>query len=167
LLQDYAESLKRDLTRETRIEIAIRHFKWEHAYATDRLKLMFDLLGRTVQSRVPADNLLFIRASKLCVDELDLQYLSIRKARKAVFADDPVGKIQPLGKSLDNWAESWRCDQHVNWTVNEPVLGPWGDPNGDAMLEASYESDWKSDSIDFSEEDMSGDSDSDDEIGGE
>ncbi|PMD58711.1 uncharacterized protein K444DRAFT_415280 [Hyaloscypha bicolor E] len=167
LLQDYAESLKRDLTRETRIEIAIRRLQWEKAYAVDCRKLILEVLDHLVQSRVPADNLWFIRSSKLCVDELDLQYLSIRKARKAVFADDPVGKIQPLGKSLDDWAQPWRSDQHVNWTVNEPDLEPWGGPIRDAMSETSYESDWKSDSIDFSDEDMSGDNDSDDEFGGE
>lgn len=167
LLQDYAESLKRDLTRETRIEIAIRHFQWEQAYAPDMQKFMLEVMGRFVESRKPAHNLLFIRSFKTSVDYFDLQYLSIREARKAVFLDDPVGKILPLGKSLDDWAQPWRCDQHVNWTVNEPDLEPWGGPDRDAMLEAPYESDWTSDSIDFSDEDMSGDSDSDDEFGDE
>jgi hypothetical protein len=167
LLQDYAESLKRDLTRETRIEIAIRHLQWKQAYAADDRKSMLERLGRLVESRKSVDNLLFIRSFKICVNYFDLQYLSIREARKAVFADDPVGKILPLGKSLDDWAQPWRCDQHVNWTANEPDLEPWGGPDRDAMLEAPYESDWTSDSIDFSDEDMSDDSDSDDEFGDE
>ncbi|KAH8790697.1 hypothetical protein BGZ57DRAFT_923210 [Hyaloscypha finlandica] len=167
LLQDYNESLKRDLTRETRIEIAIRHLEWEQAYAADDRKFILERLGGLVESRRSVDNLLFIRYFKHCVDYFDLQYLSVREARKAVFADDPVGKILPLGKCFDDWAQPWRCDQHVNWTVNEPDLGPWGNPNRDAMSEASYESDWTSDSIDFSDEDMSDNSDSDDEFGDE
>ncbi|KAE9373634.1 hypothetical protein N431DRAFT_337959 [Stipitochalara longipes BDJ] len=163
LLEDYAASFQRELSTDIRIQIALRSHEWELAYCTlsweDKLTKLRKLLERGNSS----DDVEFVQLFADCVYEMDEQYLDIRKARKAVFQDDPASTTTIMGMSLDEWAQPWRCDEKINWAVNEPDLGPWEDPNA----ESDYNSDLESmvDSIVYSEEEVSSDSDIEDESG--
>lgn len=62
----------------------------------------------------------FCRLFKLVAQDMDEQYLKIRKARKALFvADNPN---TDRGCELD--AEEWRIDEKIVWDVNEPTMAP-------------------------------------------
>ncbi|KAG4434874.1 hypothetical protein IFR05_009634 [Cadophora sp. M221] len=56
------------------------------------------------------------------VDDMDRQYLAIRKARRELFdADsDLEGDVGCEGFEI----EDWLCDEMVDWGVSEPAMGP-------------------------------------------
>lgn len=154
LLQDYAASLHRDLTPETRIKIALRSHQWQLGYSTQPREKCLETLDRLLGNRTVGDELAFIDTFKSCMDEVNSQYLSIRKTGKAVFEDDPTGTTHYMGTCLDDWAQPWRCDQHIDWRVNEPDFGPDEDPDQEVTSDSSFESDW-----DFDPSDAGGDED--------
>ncbi|KUJ10054.1 uncharacterized protein LY89DRAFT_675549 [Mollisia scopiformis] len=55
---------------------------------------------------------------KQAVQDMDVQYLEIRSARKKLFDHDIVQRL----KNVD--LELWRIDESIDFSVNEPVIGP-------------------------------------------
>lgn len=140
ILRNYSSATSRDLTREIEAQIVLHPRRWELAYTIlPRDKMMAELSQRLEDgdgkgfSSLEALHSLF----KACVDDIGSQFLSIREARKAVFRDDPVGTTKFLGMSLEDWMQPWICDEHVDWTVNEPHIGPDEDPNKPSRSERS------------------------------
>jgi hypothetical protein len=90
LLEDYAQSFVRDVPLATRINIRERQTKFECAYAF----LERETLLKRLSSILANDNLKitgsdeFFELFKLAVDDMDKQYLVIRKARKELFDCD-------------------------------------------------------------------------------
>jgi hypothetical protein len=66
---------------------------------------------------------------------MDRQFFQTRKFRKALFDFDPTND-KDRGCDID--LELWRCDEMVDWTVNEPVLNPHSLPTA-AELEEGEE----------------------------
>lgn len=64
-------------------------------------------------ARIHPDFDTFVTLFRQCVDDCDAQYLEIRNARKALFDWD----ITPKSSSIST--EAWRCDEMVDWEVNE------------------------------------------------
>jgi hypothetical protein len=60
----------------------------------------------------------FTKCFQAAVDDMDTQYLSIRKMRKALFEFDPAG----INENHDIDLELWRCDEMINWDVREPEM---------------------------------------------
>ncbi|KAH8767724.1 hypothetical protein F5882DRAFT_509874 [Hyaloscypha sp. PMI_1271] len=118
LLEDYAQSFVRDVPLATRINIRERQTKFECAYAF----LERETLLKRLSSILANDNLKitgsdkFFELFKLAVDNMDKQYLVIRKARKELFDcdDDTYERV------ID--PELWRCDEMVNWEREEPDM---------------------------------------------
>jgi len=163
LLEDYAASFDRDLTFQMRMGKTLNPRYWELLYHTLNWKDELAKLGKLLERGTPSDHSDFIQLFSECVDRMDEQYLEIREARKAVFQDDPASTTSITGMSLDEWAQPWRCDEKIHWDINEPELGPYEDPDA----EPPYESDLETvgaDSIEFSDEEVSSDDDSDGEF---
>lgn len=55
-----------------------------------------------------------IKSHQLSLDDMDTQYLAMVKARKILFNHDTTDP--DYGIDL----EKWRCEEMVDWTVNEP-----------------------------------------------
>jgi hypothetical protein len=66
----------------------------------------------------------FVPLFRQCVDDCDTQYLAIRKARKALFDWDNTSNITDISP------EAWRCDEMVNWDVNEASMEVPEKPRG-------------------------------------
>lgn len=61
----------------------------------------------------------FVEVFNFVCDDLDAQYLEIRRARKELFAwDIEIDKGCEIDLGLN------RCDEMVDWAVNEPTLFP-------------------------------------------
>ncbi|KAF4630323.1 hypothetical protein G7Y89_g7819 [Cudoniella acicularis] len=123
-LEGYAESFKRDLTEETRMQIRCEQRKFNLSYAhlprEKLLKELNDILETSSYNKFLYD-LSWARFAVLCkkaIDDMDRQYLEIREARKRLFEYDGA-QYEP---EID--IEAWRCDEPINWDVNEPEIGP-------------------------------------------
>jgi hypothetical protein len=118
LLEDYAQSFIRDVPLATRINIRKRQPKFDSAYAfLERETLLKRLDGLLVNNNLKiAGSDKFLELFKLAVDNMDKQYLVIRKARKELFDcdDDTYERV------ID--PELWKCDEMVNWGLEEPDM---------------------------------------------
>jgi hypothetical protein len=90
LLEDYAQSFSRDVPLSTRINIRSSQHKFDAAYASlERESILKRLSGilenDDFQMNTP---LKFVELFKQAVDDMDMQYLEIRKARKELFDYD-------------------------------------------------------------------------------
>ncbi|KUJ10055.1 uncharacterized protein LY89DRAFT_540864, partial [Mollisia scopiformis] len=95
LLEEYAASFVRDMPHSTRVEIRKMRESYEVSYATMQRELYLDILARGLKAeeqshfRGPNIELLnFATYFKLAVDEMDRQYLLIRRARRALYEKD-------------------------------------------------------------------------------
>jgi hypothetical protein len=120
LLEDYAQSFVRDVPLATRINIRKRQTKFDCAYAfLERETLLKRLSSILVNDNVKITGSgKFFELFRLAVDNMDKQYLVIRKARKELFDcdDDTYERI------VD--PELWKCDEMVNWELEEPGMKP-------------------------------------------
>lgn len=116
-LENYAKSFTRDLTPQVERYIRVRKRQFELSYSTLPREALLRELDAEMEAfnSMPTDNL--IEIFKRAVDDMDKQYLEIRRARKALFDHD----MGDWGVELD--LELWRCDEMVDWTVNEPKIG--------------------------------------------
>jgi len=162
LLEDYTTSFKRDLTIKTRMVIALEPRTWELAYLMSNREENLTRLRQLLVRGSRANEIEFLQLFRDCASELDEQYLEIREARKTLFRDEPATTTRVMGMSLDEWAQPWRCDEKIDWDTNEPEFGPWKDPNAEPPYDSDLES--VADSIEFSAEEESSDSDSDGEF---
>lgn len=64
----------------------------------------------------------FRRMFKTALDDMDLQYLEIRQARKALFDYDGAGDSHFIDLELE------RCDEMIDWSVCEPDTDVLGEP---------------------------------------
>jgi hypothetical protein len=120
ILEDYAQSFVRDVPLATRINIRKRQAKFDCAYAF----LERETLLKRLSSIVVNDNLKitgsdkFFELFKLAVDNMDKQYLMIRKTRKELFDCDGDTYERVIDPEL------WKCDEMVNWELEEPDMEP-------------------------------------------
>jgi hypothetical protein len=68
----------------------------------------------------------FTAVFKMVCDDLDKQYLEIRKARRELFQWDISDDVEV---EIDIDLQLSRRDEMVNWDVNEPDLAPALDPS--------------------------------------
>lgn len=116
-LDEYANSFNRHCPPEIRSNVIRYGYYWEdvtRALPRDlglkQLHVMFEHQDFTS----------FVDVFKYVCDNLDKQYLVIRKARKELFAWDISGERGCVINLDLN-----RCDELVDWTVNEPALLPY------------------------------------------
>jgi len=115
-LEDYAKSFKRHCPPEFRANF-IRHGKyWENAAQKLPMEVGLKQLHEMFET---GDFESFVDVFKFVCDDMDKQYLEIRRARKELFAWDVSDNT---GCEID--LELLRCDEIVDWSVNEPVLFP-------------------------------------------
>jgi len=119
-LGDYANAFVRDVPWEIRLRMrdlqrifGLPYAKLPREALMHQLTSLFDS-GDFSHLSIPEFTNLF----KLAVDDMDTQMLEIRKARKELFDKD----FEDLGHDVD--LELWRCDEKVNWDINEPQLEP-------------------------------------------
>jgi hypothetical protein len=129
VLRDYAGAMSRDLTRETKIQTVMHPRKWHLAYAMLPREKMMAEMSQILENGPPFERTTFDSLFKACVDDVDSQFLSIRMARKAMFQDDPKCTTKIMNMSLEDWAQPWRCDEHIDWTINEPFIRPATKPS--------------------------------------
>lgn len=116
LLDSYSLALERELPLQNRI------YKRMRAYYN---ALFYNSLPRAcfIKQAIDAfDGRMWVEcaeAFRKAVDNMDTQYLQIRAARKALFEAD----IMP-DPSCEIDLELWRVDEMIDWTVEEPEMGP-------------------------------------------
>jgi hypothetical protein len=115
-LDEYAKSFQRHSPPEFRAKIIRQSQVW----AKDREELPREQgLTRLHQMFESQDFTSFVEVFRFVCDDLDAQYLEIRKARRELFAWDIE---DDKGCEID--LELNRCDEMVDWAVNEPVVFP-------------------------------------------
>ena len=124
LLEEYANSFKRHLDFRTKAFFRIHQHQLDYVFnqrpremALQQLKQMF------VQWDFEDFKVVF---KKAC-DDLDQQFLEIRKARRELFFYDIS---DDRGVDTDFDLQLGRCDEMINWDLNEPDLSPELDPSG-------------------------------------
>ncbi|KAN0098368.1 hypothetical protein V8E51_014031 [Hyaloscypha variabilis] len=133
-LEDYAKSFVRDVPPYIRVKIRRQQLRFDLIYAPLEREV---LMKKKLSDALNLD-ILRIRPMpwknwfKAAVDDMDKQYLRIRKFRKELFEFDPACD-QDRGCGID--LELWRCDEMVDWTVNEPVLNPHSLPTAAELEE--------------------------------
>ena len=124
LLENYAKSFARDMPDEIRRKIQGYQQKFYRNYSilpSHRLVEHLNVLLNENCSyfdffRYHFDD--FRQTFKSEVNELDKNYLEIRKARRALFDHD----TSYWGCDIDLQLES--CDGMINWDINKPNIGP-------------------------------------------
>jgi hypothetical protein len=153
-LEDYAATFVRDVPSYTKFHIRKEKEEFDFAYSTLEREMTMAMLYniQALRSMVYATRE-WRKWFKSAVDDMDKQYLAIRKARKALLdfdADDNYG--------CDIDLELWRCDEMINWGATEPNLHPLHLPTPDELHE------YFDDSDDFDDCDDFGDGDDGDDV---
>ncbi|KAH8767733.1 hypothetical protein F5882DRAFT_302853, partial [Hyaloscypha sp. PMI_1271] len=148
-LEDYAATFVRDVPSYTKFYIRKEKEEFDFAYSTLEREMTMAMLYniQALRSMVYATRE-WRKWFKDVVDDMDKQYLEIRKARKALLdfdADDDCG--------CDIDLELWRCDEMINWGTTEPNLHPLHLPTADELHEYVDDSDDFGDSDDFDDGD--------------
>jgi hypothetical protein len=124
LLEEYANSFTRHLDFRTKAFFRIHQHQLDYVFnqrpremALQQLKQMF----------VQCDFEDFKAVFKKACDDLDQQYLEIRMARRELFFWDIS---EDRGVDIDFDLQLGRCDEMINWDLNEPELSPAVDPSG-------------------------------------
>ncbi|CZR65103.1 uncharacterized protein PAC_15003 [Phialocephala subalpina] len=130
-LKKYAKSFERELNYDMEVEIQLRSREWKHAYSMLPREQLLRKLDSLMESGTTPSNFPsvpeFVTTFRLAMDDMDKQYLEIRRLRKLLFKDDPDG-VAPRWYS-DDFFQPWLCDEMINWNVNEPDMSPASDPN--------------------------------------
>lgn len=117
LVEDYTKAFERDMPSTMRVRTRLMQPDLDNAFWTSSRGRALDDLTKLFQSSDHGGRE-FTETFKDLVYDLDCQYLEIRSARKKLFDHD----TEDTGCDID--PESWRCDEHINWLVNEPTLFP-------------------------------------------
>jgi hypothetical protein len=135
LLLEYAWSFERDVPSYIRHYVLARksHLEYGHSIMK-REKLVEHLVGGLEHPLSFRYTYKYVEWFKEALDDMDKQYLEIRAARRALFDYD----IKEPGCNID--LELWRCDEMINWEVNEPMLCPEFDPSLGVTVEGYYAS---------------------------
>jgi hypothetical protein len=135
LLLEYAWSFERDVPSYIRHYVLARksHLVYGHSIM-QREQLVEHLVGGLDHPLSFRYTYKYVEWFKEALDDMDKQYLEIRAARRALFDYD----IKEPGCSID--LELWRCDEMINWEVNEPMLCPEFDPSLGVTVESYYAS---------------------------
>ncbi|CZR65104.1 uncharacterized protein PAC_15004 [Phialocephala subalpina] len=122
-LYDYIATFHRDRGSGVDKYILLNPRRWHLAYCN---------LPREVLTRQLEENLEnwqlhhsfpgLLNIFKEIVNDMNKQYLTIRKFRKEMFDDDPPGLYYSFDR--DQWCEKHKCDEIIDWTVHEPHLTP-------------------------------------------
>ncbi|KAE9373646.1 hypothetical protein N431DRAFT_456407 [Stipitochalara longipes BDJ] len=120
-LEDYAASFIRHILFYTRAKINLLTTKLDKACANMPREMAIAHLHEAFES----DNFLyFAKDFKKACDDMDKQFLEIRMARKHIF-DYDITNDWECGSEFD--LELHRCDEMVNWDINEPcITARWG-----------------------------------------
>ncbi|KAE9373640.1 hypothetical protein N431DRAFT_465918 [Stipitochalara longipes BDJ] len=130
-LEDYAKSFVRDVPYDIRFQIRKQQRKFDLIYASLEREVLMRKLSEALEIDRPTTHPLAWKTWFMAaVDDMDKQYLEIRKARKELFDYDPAND-QNHGCDID--LELWRCDEMIDWTVDKPQLKPCALPT-DAEL---------------------------------
>lgn len=127
VLEDYAKAFERDVPPWTRKNIRAMQHEFDIHYSTmtreGLLKQMSGWMVSLARETLSVEKLNeFREAFKAAVDDMDSQYLEIRRARKALFDyDDARGSF-----AID--LELGLCDEKIDWSVCEPDTEPARDP---------------------------------------
>ncbi|TGO44726.1 hypothetical protein BOTNAR_0755g00020 [Botryotinia narcissicola] len=113
LLKKYAESFDRDLTTATKIAICRLNGQYEMRFEVFPREIAIKKCTNAYRGR---DVEAFVANFKYAVDDLDIQYLPIRNARKRLFEWDLKGP----GYTAEIDVEPLRCDEKIAWDKVEP-----------------------------------------------
>ncbi|KUJ10057.1 uncharacterized protein LY89DRAFT_740458 [Mollisia scopiformis] len=116
----YAKTFERDLSLEEQKHKLSDMKRWMAGFAKLPREILLHRLELEMYQR--SHELIITSLMKEIIDDMDSQYLQIRKFRMAVFDEDPPGLQYIFDKEL--WFERHRCDDAINWTVEEPCLTP-------------------------------------------
>ena len=155
LLEDFAKSFNRDMPAMTRYHIRSCQRKFNLSYSTQPREVLLKQISDCLEDQYSSTGDDFVKWFKAAMDDMDSQYLQIRASRKALF-DHDTGN---WGCDLD--LELWRCDEMVDWGVNEPELQPkrlppspevdeYGDPIGDTDEDMDTDDEMEDDQSDTS-----------------
>ncbi|ESZ94280.1 hypothetical protein SBOR_5348 [Sclerotinia borealis F-4128] len=120
LLESYEKALQRDISFTERVKQRCCAYENAPFYSA----LPRNILIKQTNDAFDARNYQQCADTfKKAVDDMDTQYLQIRKARKALFEAD----ITP-DASCNIDLELWRVDEMIDWSVNEPEMYPASKP---------------------------------------
>lgn len=130
-LEDYAATFVRDVPSHTKFHIRKEKDEFDFAYSILEREITMKMLRNVhgLQNMVYATRE-WRKWFKSAVDDMDRQYLAIRKARKALLdfdGDDDFG--------CDIDLELWRCDEMIDWGSTERILHPLRLPTADELQE--------------------------------
>jgi hypothetical protein len=143
VLEDYAAAFTRDVPHATRRNIRLIQSDFDLYYSTQTrdiwLKWMGDFLSfwSKEEGHIPARSLEnFVHGFRTVVDDIDSQYLHIRRTRKALYDFDDFERPSHW-RPID--LELRRCDEKIDWSVREPEVGAEKDPSQQNEYETWYE----------------------------
>ncbi|KAF7897191.1 hypothetical protein EAF00_005419 [Botryotinia globosa] len=115
LLKNYAESFDRDLTTATKIAICRLNGQYETRLEVFPREIAIKKCINAYRGR---DVEAFVANFRYAVDDMDIQYLAIRNARKRLFEWDLKGP----GYTTEIDVDPLRCDARVAWDKVEPDM---------------------------------------------
>ncbi|KAE8447264.1 hypothetical protein EG329_010958 [Mollisiaceae sp. DMI_Dod_QoI] len=126
LLENYANSFDRESPGITENYIRSMQCSYDAFYASTERGALLGKLGKALEAASGIGGtylretvfLDFAKTFKLLVDNMDTQYFEIRSARKMLYRNDDIDYPSHIDFEL------WRCDELIDWTLNEPFLGP-------------------------------------------
>ncbi|KAI9640198.1 hypothetical protein NHQ30_011435 [Ciborinia camelliae] len=120
VLEDYADSFRRELTFHTRLSIAkMRNEFYGYYDAMEREKAIKDVYEAIKDPRRGYDYESYKKGFRKAVDDMEEQLLEIQEARRGIFEDDKLGE-----RGCDIDVNLGRVDERIVWDVLEPRMGP-------------------------------------------
>ena len=124
VLENYSKSFVRDMPESLRGYIRANQRHIDRGYSFLPSQMVIKHLGNLLEGYCNGENRPYCRGAdfienfKLAVDVLDKEYLEIRERRKALFEHDTGN----WGCDID--LQRGLCDEKIDWSVNEPGMGP-------------------------------------------
>ncbi|ESZ94286.1 hypothetical protein SBOR_5354 [Sclerotinia borealis F-4128] len=118
VLEEYAESFVRDIPHETRKQIARIRFEYQGHYDIMEREVAIRKLQKMVvdiSGDLDYAILRFKEIYKIAANDMQKQYLEIRKARNGLFRDDVMGEVWEC--PIDLRMETGMEDQEIDWTA--------------------------------------------------
>jgi hypothetical protein len=123
LLEDYAQAFSRHLDFKTKARFRLCKHKLDSIFNRRPRERALDQLHAMFEQNDFQD---FTAVFKMVCNDLDKQLLEIRKARRELFRWDVSDDLEV---EIDIDLQLSRCDEMVNWDVNEPGLTPELNPS--------------------------------------
>lgn len=118
LLEAYAKAFVRDLSPEVRMIVRLHQDRFGDHYEDLPRETYLAKMCKAIKTECWDE---WRKSFRRAADDMDVQYLEIREARKKLFEFDRLET--DYGCDIDN--ERWRFDERIVWHVDEPDLGPW------------------------------------------